>query len=408
MTKIKDLILLLSMLCISCSNTKNNIIEDEIPNSSIIGEVKIDDDLKLMLNNQNPNNIKLDIDYIQLESNSECLIGEIDKIYWIDSLWVVFDKYKANSIFVYDNHGKFKNKIGRRGKGVGEFLYVSDICVDENRKNVYVYDNKIKKLITFTLDNSVVKEIKVPFNAPSFIYLNERFYFNLNKYPNLDKYKYHIISMNEKGLILNKFIPYNDIDVLTRNYLPHTAISSNKIIDNNLVLFSCIFRSDIFCINSEKPYRYLNIQHQNDISGLNISQYTNKENIRNFVTNLRASKVETHYSTIFFTDQYVVFNVLHPKPTNLFYSFEEQNIVFGLDRGFAFSLSMQGDLFSDKILGVHGNYFFTCITSQSINYFSSLVRRKNDTTTLNYIKNIIPDFSINNNPILIKYKINEF
>jgi len=79
-----------------------------------------------------------DVEYIQLETTSECLIDRNPKIY-------VFDNYVISiarrQCFLFDRKtGKFIKKIGRYGRGPGEYIYpfLGKYIVNENTKKVYM------------------------------------------------------------------------------------------------------------------------------------------------------------------------------------------------------------------------------------------------------------------------------
>ena len=53
--------------------------------------------------------------FVKLETNSNCLIGSIDKLIFADSLIIIVDKTIAKTIYVFDSTGHFKNKVSRVG-----------------------------------------------------------------------------------------------------------------------------------------------------------------------------------------------------------------------------------------------------------------------------------------------------
>lgn len=67
---------------------------------------------------------------VPLETNDECLLGELEKIYESDGRLYILDKRKA-AVFVFDKSGKYLYKIERRGNGPEEYVEVSDFDVKE-------------------------------------------------------------------------------------------------------------------------------------------------------------------------------------------------------------------------------------------------------------------------------------
>ena len=50
---------------------------------------------------------------IALETNDECLLGHITKIYPIDGYLIIYDR--SSGIYLFDKNGGFINEIGKKG-----------------------------------------------------------------------------------------------------------------------------------------------------------------------------------------------------------------------------------------------------------------------------------------------------
>ena len=57
------------------------------------------------------------IRYVMLETTDECLIGNISELYVDGRFIFVVDNTIYESVFVFDENGRFLNKIGRLGRG---------------------------------------------------------------------------------------------------------------------------------------------------------------------------------------------------------------------------------------------------------------------------------------------------
>ena len=66
--------------------------------------------------------------YVRLETKSNSLIGEIDELLFCDTTIIVVEKVKRQSVLLFSNKGKFLRKIGKNGKGAGEYLSIIDVC----------------------------------------------------------------------------------------------------------------------------------------------------------------------------------------------------------------------------------------------------------------------------------------
>jgi hypothetical protein len=98
------------------------------------------------------------VKFIRLDNSSECLIGEIQKVIFYDGSYYIQDN-AASSIFVFDETGKFKFKIFRKGQGPGEYVQITHMLMDYGNRRILIYDVTMRKMIYYTLDGEFIKEI---------------------------------------------------------------------------------------------------------------------------------------------------------------------------------------------------------------------------------------------------------
>lgn len=75
---------------------------------------------------------------IALETNANCLIGEVTKMEFRNDTIFIVDKI-SKSIFLFNDKGKFLSKIFREGRGPQEYLNFSDVFIGDN--HILVIDN---------------------------------------------------------------------------------------------------------------------------------------------------------------------------------------------------------------------------------------------------------------------------
>lgn len=141
---------------------------------------------------------------IKLETDSKCLIGNIDKILFSDSDIIIVDKSIAKSVYVFDMNGRFKNKVSRVGNASNEFLklvdvYIgpeSEICLDDNSKHT---------IMAFAHDGRFLYSKDNPISNFEMNYINDNRYaiyssFNLSMDGNrkIEKSNYAIVDKNLK------------------------------------------------------------------------------------------------------------------------------------------------------------------------------------------------------------------
>ena len=100
--------------------------------------------------------------YIPLETRNESLIGYIRKV-WFYSDRIYVRDVETNMIYIFNQSGKYLNKIGQRGNGPGEFsdlLY--GMTIDPFANRLLVYDQGKRKMNYFTLDGAYLFDRDVP------------------------------------------------------------------------------------------------------------------------------------------------------------------------------------------------------------------------------------------------------
>ncbi len=107
----------------------------------------------------------------------------------------------------YDREGNFINRIGRHGRGPGEYQFTLHFAMDSQSKNVYIYDNN--KIITYTVDGKLIREFNITdFDGyPSQVFYRDgKIYLACNLMYGNAKYNWFIIDTlgNLQSFKLNK------------------------------------------------------------------------------------------------------------------------------------------------------------------------------------------------------------
>jgi hypothetical protein len=98
------------------------------------------------------------VKFIKLETTDESLIGEIRHVIFYDGLYYINEK-KSASVLVFDETGKYKFKISKKGRGPGEYGEISRLLIDKKNRRILIYDVHARKMIYYTLEGQFVKEI---------------------------------------------------------------------------------------------------------------------------------------------------------------------------------------------------------------------------------------------------------
>lgn len=106
------------------------------------------------------------VTFIPLETKEESRLGSIDKLILENGNYIIVDKQLASAVFVFDQRGKFLQKIGRKGKAKNEYIELTDAAVDND--NVYIYDARGKKVICYSMDGSYIETYPFEYTATEF------------------------------------------------------------------------------------------------------------------------------------------------------------------------------------------------------------------------------------------------
>lgn len=145
--------LLLFCLLISCGKKQVSVSIDETQAVTIPIDFKGLEDSKIKLSD-----FVDSVKWIPLELTQECVIGKISQVYFLDSLILIADS-KAGTLLFFDMSGKYRYKIDHRGKGPGEYATIRHMLYDPDGRRILVYDDVLRKLIYYTLNGKMLKEI---------------------------------------------------------------------------------------------------------------------------------------------------------------------------------------------------------------------------------------------------------
>ena len=99
------------------------------------------------------------IEYIQLETNENCMIYHNPKYYFTDKY--IFVKNRDH-ILKFSSDGKFLKKIGSPGRGPGEIYIIHNVSIIPEKKLLIVHDQAPHKLLYFNFDGILIKTVKTP------------------------------------------------------------------------------------------------------------------------------------------------------------------------------------------------------------------------------------------------------
>ncbi len=200
--KINKVVLIFFIICLACDR-RNESEKRSIYDTT---EIIVHDFLnaKGVLYSQLFDSIK----FVKLETKPEALIGRIDKIIYYKSKYFILDQLQSKSVFVFSEEGKFIRKIGKTGKGPGEYDEPNDIAIDPSSDRILIYVNNSKCILSYNITGEFYEKIDLEYWIKSFSILDEKnlaLYLDYTENANVSQNsQYNLLLINRKGKILNK------------------------------------------------------------------------------------------------------------------------------------------------------------------------------------------------------------
>jgi len=100
-----------------------------------------------------------DVEYVKLETNDSCLLGDYCQAIVTPSHIICNQFRPSKDILVFDRKGRFLNHVGREGEGPGEYVWISYLAVNPLRPEIIIADNTLHRLSRFSLSGSLINEV---------------------------------------------------------------------------------------------------------------------------------------------------------------------------------------------------------------------------------------------------------
>ena len=186
-------------------------------------------------------------DFLPLETVKDHEIGQIGKILKMNNLYVILDPL-TNSVFLFNENGKYEYQILAIGNGPGEYARIMDLCVNERAKEIKILDGMQNKILTFNAKGEFVYETRCPIHpAPlHFLHLSDSLYaFDFQRCSNSKKYQYNLIVSSESFTSdICKYLPYDK--PLGISFSPQTTLFRL----NDETIYVPLYNSTIYTVSS--------------------------------------------------------------------------------------------------------------------------------------------------------------
>lgn len=245
--------------------------------------------------------------FIPLEFHEDVIIGKIRKVLIQDQRIYVFDQLISKALFVFDIEGKFLFRVSKRGKGPGEYLFLSDFDLDE-QGNIYLMNGGGLGFEIMKFDHSgkfISKRQNNLFFATAFAHPDKE---------NLAAFTRYSKNRELRSAELEYQVLYTDTEDITGQYIPDL-----KFVDSELAielplhfyksspgnyLYASIFDYDIYQVGTEgllKKYAF-------DFGRRELPE--NVDAKREIVKSIKGSdKYVWHFKDIYEDDDFLTFEL---------------------------------------------------------------------------------------------------
>ena len=237
--------------------------------------------------------------FVKLETNDNCLIGQIVKITIKNNLIFVNDN--NNKLFVFNDEGKFLNQIGSVGQGPGELITLYDFYIDD--QYVYIKDMLRRRFTKYTYDGKLQEIIDLDDVLQYYVcftLLNDgNLLLQSMNGPEME-YNYRIVNPAKKYRIEKECLPFRFI-ATTWSSPSESQMGSNKNATYALALFS------------DTIYKYENgnlrpdIVFQGNLKKLRSGQGELIDNISKMHNRLVLDDYSTGLNNLYVTNDYIFF-----------------------------------------------------------------------------------------------------
>jgi len=324
--------------------------------------------------------------YVQLETDSNSLVGEIKKILVSGNNLIIL----SDGVLCFDMQGKHVYSINKKGRGPSEFIQATDMSIDKNL--LYLYDNYQYKMMIFDLKTgNFLESFRLNFSAKEIQVSGTTLFCNRGSIPNpgVKSSNQLLVTDRYDQEKISSFIP---IDT------PYLTISNQFYGSNNQYYWLNPIFNKVYKIIDGKPTPYLRLDFGS--KGITREEFAKNPPLSTFSSNGKAFFL----SSCFETDQLIYSQLqVGEDPLDVWINKKTKSATYFAELG------KKPYQFKPGAQCVANNSFYKIIPVLSANYMKFDMQEKHfivdprDPDYENY--KIIKDFKESNNPVLAIFQM---
>lgn len=338
------------------------------------------------------------IRYVKLELTDESMIGDISSLeVYKDRIYILDEQ--TLSLFLFALDGKFISKICNIGQGPGEYISLDYFSIDKENNHLVLTDLMGYWVMRYDLSGNFIKRQKIPFWIDGIYALKNKGYALFANKRNNKQYfdqEYSLYIVDSLMEIKNVYFSYN-----SNNYQGLRALVSSNggfSSNNDQDYFYSLYRDTVYEIKQDQlevkyVFDFGEYTFDNEMvirDNLNFRSYFNQRNYAGLV------KFQVNEDVVSF--QAVILNT--PFTWMSFYNQKTGNL---LNRP-AYSLGSKSFWIDNK--NVYDSYFITVWPNDYFQKFKTAPMNK--TVGSSQMEKILSDYTEDDNPILVFYKLKNF
>jgi len=376
-------------------------------------EIQISDDFRLFkIENisikQHADSVIKEYFYLPLQTDSNCLIGRVDKLF-INNDRIYITDAQTNCIYVFKKDGSFDFKICRKGAGPGEYDEIMDADLLDPSNQIAILSTNMRKVIFYdSYSGEFIKEVKMNFGAIAIAESgHDKYLFDCKYKMDYANGNFSLVVADSSFKVKKGYFPL--INYPSTERTPFTKY-------NGRIYYCSNYSYDVFAYLNDTLTKKYTIDFGNkklNMSDLPDDLFTSRGVIekriipfldhKKFSKYLRSRDIAYHITSFLESKSFIRFNFV--------YQGRVGNAIINKKNGHikTYLTIEQGDEFCfDNIKTVFENYFVGTVNADF------LVEAMNRLTNENQKNNIMKDLklsnpeSIYNNPFLIFVRYKNF
>ena len=97
-----------------------------------------------------------EVEYIKLANDSDFLVRTKPLV--CSNNYILTKGGNTGEILIFDKTGKAINRFSHAGNGPHEYNYITNLLLDEKRKEIYVHDVFLQKMLVYDMTGAFIRE----------------------------------------------------------------------------------------------------------------------------------------------------------------------------------------------------------------------------------------------------------